>query len=410
MPKVFVQVKPSESRIWNYITLTTPPTFYSELTMKLASRHHFNLVSLTGRKVEWFFVWEYRFLLWASPPPGLCHPMSYAPLMCRSSIAQHLSVACLHFLALHLEVPIIFPFYVFFENFIHIFIIFSPNSQILLHLPTQWTAFLFFLCLVKTSDSKKETDKTKTKHTREWFVLAGYCAGDLLWPVVAILSVTPLKKKHFPSLSSYQLEIAQWLGKKLLAHPFLQILDVFPAGAGAGIVTIVVSSLVHLPCCAWNMLFPWSHLWLSQSFHPIFHTHLRALKREVALYSQSCLSPMQPGVLNAPCSMPWEWSVLSGSDARSSLGCVLVEANHASVFNTSKPQWSGRVPFQLAMLQVWNEQWRVTTPTAFLDRKRSAHKGPQVLAGSCCQFASKKHTSCNSGQQQVCVVIGLSVL
>lgn len=108
--------------------------------------------------------------------------------------------------------------------------------------------------------------------------------------------------------------------------------------------------------------------------------------------------------------MPWEWSVLSGSDARSSLGCVLVEANYASVFNTSKPQWSGWMPFQLALLQVWNEQWRVPTPTALLDLKRSAHKGPQVLAGSCCQFASKKHISCNSGQQQVCVVIGLSVL
>lgn len=55
-------------------------TPFSELAMKLASQHHFNLDSLPERKIKWFFVWEYRFLLWASPPPGLCHPLFCAPL------------------------------------------------------------------------------------------------------------------------------------------------------------------------------------------------------------------------------------------------------------------------------------------------------------------------------------------
>lgn len=120
---------------------------------------------------------------WPLPSSVLCSPHVYS--VCRSSDAQRQSVAYLHFLALYLEVPIIFPFYIFFENLIHILLYFP---QLLDSSPPLYPvdSFIFFLCLVKTSNSKNETNKTKTKHTRKWFVLAGYCAWGLPWPVVAI--------------------------------------------------------------------------------------------------------------------------------------------------------------------------------------------------------------------------------
>lgn len=158
--------------------------------MKLVLYHHLNLVSLTGRKIEWFFVWEYRFLLWASPPPGLCHPLSCAPLtstLCAGVLMPSICLWLVSIFWLYIwKFQLFYCSTYFFENFIHIFYYICPqllDSSPLLY-PVD--SFIFFLCLVKTSNSKKETNKTKTKHTRKWFVSAGYCAWDLPWPVVAI--------------------------------------------------------------------------------------------------------------------------------------------------------------------------------------------------------------------------------
>lgn len=199
MPKVFVQVKPSESRIWNYITLTTPPTFYSELTMKLASRHHFNLVSLTGRKVEWFFVWEYRFLLWASPPPGLCHPMSYAPLMCRSSIAR----ICLWLVSifwLYIWKFQLFFHFMYFLRISYIFLLYFPPTPRFFStsLPSGLPSYSFSALLKPQTPKKKQTKRKQN-----------ILENGLCWPAIVqgtfsglwlLFSVLPRwkKKNIFP--------------------------------------------------------------------------------------------------------------------------------------------------------------------------------------------------------------------
>lgn len=131
MPKVFVQVKPSEPRIWDYTALTTPSPFFRIC-------HEIGIISpfkfgLLDREKDWVVLClgiPFSFVgitsSWPLPPSVLCSPHVYS--MCRSSDAQHLSVACLHFLALYLEVPTILLFYIFFWEFHTYFLLYLPPA------------------------------------------------------------------------------------------------------------------------------------------------------------------------------------------------------------------------------------------------------------------------------------------